>query len=166
MNKPNLRFNFGYLIEAVHGTSSNIEFDYPSMQLEDVTFSPLKGKFKATRTSEGILIQGKYETTIEVECVRCLEPFQFVVFSEADELFYYPPSLSPEGEYVVHEDGNADLGPLVRELTLLAMPMQPICQPDCKGLCHECGLNLNLGQCECEADNIDPRLRALKSLLD
>lgn len=166
MHKTNLRFNLGYLIEAPSGTSSDIEFNYPQMRLEDICLKPLDGRFRATRTSEGILIQGNFSTEIDMECVRCLDSYTQPIHTHTDELFYYPPSLAPAGEFVVGEDGFIDLGPLVRELVLLEVPMQPICKTDCKGLCPECGHNLNEGPCECVVDNIDPRLAALKALLD
>jgi uncharacterized protein len=65
----------------------------------------------------------------------------------------------------VGEDGMIDLAPLVRELSLLALPIKVLCRPDCQGLCQECGANLNLGDCGCAENEIDPRLAALGSLL-
>ena len=85
---------------------------------------------------------------------------------ELDDLFYYPPSAAPEGEFFMGEDGFVDLSPLLRELSLLEIPMQVFCRPDCQGLCMQCGQNLNEGLCACDRDNIDPRLAALKALLD
>lgn len=166
MSKANLKFNFGYLLDALPGTSSNIEFDYPRMVLDDTRFEPLHGRFNAARAGEGIYISGDFGTTIAAECARCLAHYQQPITAHADELFYYPPYLAPEGAFVLHEDGNADLGPMVRETLLLAEPMQSICRPDCRGLCLECGQNLNEGTCDCKIDNIDPRLAALKVLLD
>jgi uncharacterized protein len=63
-------------------------------------------------------------------------------------------------------DGNIDLTPLIREHMILAMPITPICKPDCKGLCSECGTDLNTDPCGHVPDKIDPRLAILKSLLD
>jgi uncharacterized protein len=166
MQKVNLRFNLGYLIDAASGTSSDIEFDYPQMVIDDIKFTPLNGRFRATRTGEGVLVQGEFYTEIPAECVRCLEDYTQPIKTDTAELFYYPPSLAPEGEFILGEDGFIDLGPLVRELSLLEMPMQPICKTDCKGLCPECGQNLNEGSCDCVVDDIDPRMAALKALLD
>ena len=167
MNPTNLRFNFGYLVEAPLGTSSDIEIDYPTMRLEDMVLRPLQGQFRATRTSEGVLIQGQFQTVVQAECMRCLDEAVLPIHTQTEEIFYYPAHTAPagDGDYVVHDDGNADLGPMVRELTLLAMPMQVLCKPDCLGLCPECGQNLNHGRCACEPDDIDPRLAVLKTLL-
>ncbi|MEM9773503.1 MAG: DUF177 domain-containing protein [Chloroflexota bacterium] len=167
MQRNNLRFNFGYLIEASPGTTGEIEFDYPQIIVEDEKFIPLNGKFLITRTGEGILIQGDFDTTAEIDCIRCLELSNVSVIGRVEELFYYPPSsVIDEDAYVMGEDGNVDLGPLIRELALLERPMQPLCMEDCKGLCIECGTNLNTDPCSCEIDDIDPRLAKLKALLN
>ena len=62
----NLKFNFGFLIDASPGTSNEFEFDYPKILIEDEEFIPLEGSFSATRTGEGILIQGKFVTTAQM----------------------------------------------------------------------------------------------------
>lgn len=162
-----LRFNFGYMLEAGPGTSRIIELDYPSILLEeDVTLSPLKGSFQAIRNSKGIYITGELCSKIAAECARCLEPLLLDITFQMDDLFYYPPHTAPEGEYSVGEDGFLDLAPLVRQLSLLEIPMQPFCRLDCKGLCSICGQNLNEAECNCEVDEIDPRFNILRSLLD
>ncbi len=166
MNPTNLRFNFGYLLESPAGTSSDITIDYPKMKLDDVILQPLTGQFTVTRTREGLYVGGRIQTNAPTECVRCLGDTIVPVDTQIEELFYYPASAAGEGEFAVDEDATADLGPLVRELALLALPMQPLCREDCQGLCPECGQNLNEATCDCEIDDIDPRLAALKALLN
>jgi uncharacterized protein len=165
-----LRFNFGFLLESALGTSRVMELDYPTLQVsEDVTLTPLRGKFTATRTSEGVYVNGRFQSAIQTECVRCLEETLAPIIIEINELFYYPPETMPQDEDAFAFDGETgfiDLGPLMRELSLLAMPTQPLCHPDCQGLCMQCGQNLNEADCGCEVDEIDPRLAKLRSLLD
>ena len=161
-----LRFNFGFFLEATLGTSRTIELNYPTIQVEDLTLSPLTGTFTATRTSEGVYLSGTLHSTLVGQCVRCLEPATTPISMQVDDLFYYPPHTAPEGEYAIGEDGFIDLAPLVRELAVLETPIQPVCRPDCQGLCIECGQNLNEGDCGCESDPIDPRLSALQQLLN
>jgi uncharacterized protein len=81
-------------------------------------------------------------------------------------LFAYPPSTSGDNTYQVDEGGFIDLAPIVREEGILAVPMHAICRPDCKGLCDQCGQNLNQATCECEHEHIDPRLASLRILLE
>ena len=161
-----LRFNFGFFLEAPLGTSRTIELSYPTIEVEDLTLSPLVGSFTATRTSEGVYLSGILNSTLLAECVRCLEQATNSIALKLDDLFYYPAHTAPEGEYVIREDGFVDLAPLVRELTVLETPIQPVCRPDCQGLCIECGQNLNEADCGCEPNPIDPRLSALQQLID
>lgn len=161
-----LRFNFGFFLEANLGTSRTIELNYPTIEVEDLTLSPLTGTFTATRTSEGVYVSGRLHTTLAGECVRCLETAVMPIPISLGDLFYYPPQTAAEGEYAIGDDGFIDLAPLVREMAVLETPIQPICRYDCQGLCIECGHNLNEGDCGCEPDPIDPRLSALQQLLD
>jgi uncharacterized protein len=120
-------------------------------------------------------VTGRVETQLELECGRCLEPFEIPV-SSAFELHYVPQSDNTgEAEQEIDEDdlttafyrdNTLDLGELMREQFQLALPMKPLCAPDCKGLCAECGANLNKTTCGCTPKWEDPRLGALKGLLD
>jgi len=167
MKVSRLRFNFGFMLEADFGTIRRIELDYPSIKLsDDLTLSPLKGVITATRTTEGIYIQGELESAAALECVRCLTETIVSLDFTLDELFYYPPQSAPPGENRVGEDGMIDLAPLVRELSLLSMPTKVLCREDCLGLCQECGANLNDGDCGCADQAIDPRLAVLQQLLN
>lgn len=167
MKMSRLKFNFGFLLEADFGTSRRIELDYPTIRLsDDLTLTPLKGAITATRTTEGIYIQGNLESAATGECMRCLEETDVPLEFSLDELFFYPPETAPEGENRVGEDGMIDLGPLVRELSLVSLPTKVLCREDCLGLCQECGANLNNGDCGCTAEEIDPRFAALQRLLD
>ncbi len=166
MKLSRLRFNFGFLLEADYGTSRRIELDYPSIKLsEDVTLTPLQGLLTATRTTEGIYIQGQLQSLMSMECVRCLDEAIVPIEITLDELYYYPPHIAPPGEHRVGEDGLIDLAPLVRELSLLSLPIKVLCRPNCQGLCQECGANLNQGECGCAENGIDPRFAVLESLL-
>lgn len=162
-----LRFNLGFLLEASLGTSRSIELAYPTIQVAaDLTVTPLTGTFVVTRTGEGIYVSGLLTTQLDIVCMRCLEDGKIEAFMQIDDLFYYPPHSAPKGEFIVGEDGFIDLAPLIRELALLEIPIQPVCKPDCLGLCVECGKNLNEGACDCQIDDIDPRMAALRQLLD
>ena len=161
-----LRFNFGFLLESGLGTSREIELDYPRIQLGDVLLSPLTGQFKASRNSRGIYVKGNLETGIVTECSRCLSDVNVPSELELDLLFFYPASTAPPGEESIEEDGFVDLGPVVREISLLEIPMQIVCRENCAGLCNSCGANLNEEQCDCEKEAVDPRFAVLKQLLE
>jgi len=124
-------------------------------------------------------VRGQYQSTVELECGRCLEPFPMPVEQELD-LFYLPaPDQPEEGDQeeevelsdhdlvvAYYDDDALDLGEMVREQILLALPMKRVCREDCKGICHNCGANRNSGECRCPAEeDVDPRLGALRDLL-
>ncbi|MBE6824128.1 MAG: DUF177 domain-containing protein [Ruminococcaceae bacterium] len=69
-------------------------------------------------------------------------------------------------EYIETTDYKLDLSELVTTDILLSLPSKYLCKGDCQGLCQKCGHNLNLGECDCDKRVIDPRLEALKELLD
>jgi uncharacterized protein len=118
-------------------------------------------------------MSGRVETTLDLPCGRCLEPFALPV-NQAFQLRYVPESANVgEGEVEVAADdletayyeGAIDLGQLLREQFYLALPMKPLCAPECKGLCPQCGANRNTTTCDCDTAWRDPRLDALKGLL-
>ena len=120
-------------------------------------------------------VTGRVQTRLELECGRCLESFQVPV-DTTFELRYVPASAnSGEGEREVEEDDlttafyrdeQLDLGELMHEQFVLALPMKPLCSEHCKGLCPQCGTNLNATSCDCPPAWKDPRLVGLQSLLD
>jgi uncharacterized protein len=119
-------------------------------------------------------VTGRVTARLEVACSRCLDSFEVPV-DASFELRYVPQTENTgEGEREVGEDdlttsfyreGMLDLIDLMREQFVLALPMKPLCREDCRGLCPECGTNLNKGQCDCTPRWEDPRLAALKTLL-
>ncbi|MCA9903126.1 MAG: DUF177 domain-containing protein, partial [Anaerolineae bacterium] len=117
---------------------------------EDVDLDYLKGILRLTRTKEGILVQGKLRAGFETECYRCLDPIQREVSLQIEELFSYPES--GDCEFSIAEDGILDLAPLIRSEILIEEEHSILCKPDCKGLCAECGENLNYGSCSCADD--------------
>jgi uncharacterized protein len=120
-------------------------------------------------------VTGCVQTRLQLECGRCLESFEVPVDS-AFELRYVPSSTNTgDAEREVEEDDLTtafykdealDLGELMHEQFVLALPMKPLCSDTCKGLCPQCGTNLNKASCDCSPAWKDPRLAALKGLLD
>lgn len=119
-------------------------------------------------------LTGRVTTVLELVCSRCLEPFQLPVAASFD-VRYLPQSANAGAEREVEEDDlsdafyrdeQIDLGQLMEEQFYLALPMKPLCREDCKGLCPNCGTNLNDDQCNCQVRWEDPRLAGLKALMN
>jgi uncharacterized protein len=168
LNKPNpLRLNVGFLLNKDVGFSRIFDFDHPAAQLGDDFFVlNLRGDLRFTRTSEGIFVGGRLNAASPAECVRCLEEYEQPLAIKLEDLFIYPPQEAQENELTVPETGVIDLRPLLREYFLLAVPLHGLCRPDCRGLCPECGNNLNEETCEHPVSDIDPRMAVLKTLLE
>lgn len=125
-----------------------------------------------------VRIAGRVTTELELACSRCLEPFRIPVDSTFD-LLYLPVSDqavtggdddhqldAEDANASFYEDDTIDLAQLMREQCYLALPMKPLCRPDCRGLCPVCGKNRNLETCTCQSEWVDPRMEALRRLRD
>ncbi len=161
-----LRINVGFLLHENVGYSREFDFDHPSVQVgDDLDVVDLNGSIRLTRTNQGLYAQGRLRASTRLECVRCLTGFDQRLTVEMTDLLVFPPGQAVDPLLAVPETGILDLNPLVREYFLLDVPLQPLCRPDCKGLCPECGNNLNESSCSHTQADVDPRLAALKSLL-
>ncbi|MEJ2011849.1 MAG: DUF177 domain-containing protein [Anaerolineales bacterium] len=148
------------------GSSRNFDFDEASLFLgEDLQLFDLNGALRLTRTGQGVYAQGTLRGTLELECVRCLSTFPQGLDAQLGELFVYPPDKASDPELAISENAILDLTPLLREIFLLDVPMQPICSESCLGLCPECGENLNENNHRHEELDLDPRMAVLKNLL-
>ena len=168
MNHPHapLRLNVGFIVKQRIGYSRNFSFDFASLLLApDLELQNFTGNAEVSRTQKGLLARVGLNASTTVSCVRCLTPFQLELHTRFTELFVELLHKASEIELVLPEDGHIDLGPIAWEYFNLEIPINPICKPDCKGLCPICGENLNHTQCGHKMDDVDPRLKILKNLL-
>lgn len=165
-NRHPLRLNVGFLLHEHVGYSRTFDFDLPAVQVsDDLDVSHVHGTLRLTRTAQGLYGQGRLQATTPLSCVRCLASFDQAIDAELNDLFAYPPSSASDPLLAVPETAILDLRPLLREYFLLDVPLQPLCREDCKGLCPECGNNLNEASCSHPSAEIDPRLAGLAGLL-
>lgn len=73
-------------------------------------------------------------------------------------------SYEEEGDLIYYTEDKLDLSDDIMDMVILSLPMKPLCNKKCKGLCPKCGINLNENQCDCEFDYVDPRFEKLKDL--
>jgi uncharacterized protein len=112
---------------------------------------------------EGILVTGSAEGEYVGVCGRCLIDIVRPVEVEFQELFAYPGEEETDFEV---QDDHVDLETLVREAAVLALPFQPVCQPDCPGLDSKTGERLAMSTGTEQAAPIDPRWSALQQITD
>jgi uncharacterized protein len=127
------------------------------------------------QTVKDIRVVGSFSGTFELACSRCLEAVKAKVGEDFD-LLYRPLKAGKQGEEVSINEAETEIGfykgdgleleDVIKEQVLLALPVKPLCQEACKGLCPQCGQNLNTGTCRCETKMQDPRWSALEGLRD
>jgi len=129
---------------------------YHIQETIDETGSIIHGELELLRTDQGILVTGELRTSERLICSRCLESFDCPISLKIAEEFFpvidivSGVSLScPANAFSIDEHNELCLDDAVYEYTLMVKPMKPLCQDNCKGLCDQCGLNMNNGTCTC-----------------
>jgi len=143
---------------------SRIDFDFET---------PLQSEAKIRKVGRSVLIAGKVETILRLQCVRCLKEFSYPL-STTFELTLYPLKEAPSEEETqlgseeidasFFEGGEIHLSEVACEQIFLEIPYQPICQEGCKGLCPSCGQDLNLSSCGCPKEELTSSFSVLKKL--
>ncbi len=163
--KP-LRINVGFIIHESVGYSYELPFDIDRLVLApDLELRDLHGELSIGRTAQGLLLTGEFKARTELDCVRCLKPFDQELAWTLTELFAFNEKSVSDSGLIVPEDAQIDLAPLLREYALLEVPISPTCRPDCKGLCPVCGQDLNIRDCGHRPDAGASAFGALRDLL-
>ncbi|MFC7742279.1 YceD family protein [Nocardiopsis composta] len=138
--------------------------------------SEIELDFRLEAVMEGVLVTGTAEARYEGECARCLDPVSRSFEGSYQELFRYPEEDAygrtedvpdeEDGEEDYYLEGDLlDLEQVVRDATVLALPLSPLCRDDCPGLCVECGVKLaEAGADHGHGERVDPRWEALRKL--
>ncbi|POX63837.1 hypothetical protein C3492_08855 [Streptomyces sp. Ru62] len=140
--------------------------------------APMELELRLESVMEGVLVTGTARATAEGECVRCLEPVELELEADFQEMFSYHDAddrgrviaepgddAEDDEDRLFVEDGLIDLEPVLRDAVVLALPMQPVCQEDCPGLCSECGARL-ADDPDHHHDAVDIRWAALQGFAD
>lgn len=131
---------------------------------------PFSWSVSVSNTGGALLVSGTVEGRAETECARCLEPFELDLSGEVEGYFIIP-GMEAEGQEedeeaefdLLPEDGKLDMEPLLSAALIVDLPLQPLCDEDCQGLCPQCGKNLNDGPCGCEPPQDDMEFEEAKN---
>lgn len=134
---------------------------------------PIELELRLESVVEGVLVTGSAHATATGACVRCLDPVAQEVDGSFQELFVYAERHAHHHEVGDEdadeepriEDGLIDLETVLRDTVVPSLPFQPVCRPDCPGLCSECGAPLAEDPGH-RHDQIDPRWAALSALAE
>lgn len=142
------RLNVGFIIHEDVGSIHEFPFEYEKIKAgEDLELRYFWGLIFISRTPQGLLVTGNLNAETTLECVRCLKSFSHKMGWSMTELYAFNEKSVSDSELIVPEDAQIDLEPIIREYALLEVPINPICKPDCKGLCQVCGQDLNITDC-------------------
>ncbi|HVE91695.1 MAG TPA: DUF177 domain-containing protein [Actinomycetota bacterium] len=153
------------------GTQRKLSFDEP---VEDLALEmarvepdePLHFELTAEAVDgEAVYVRGSITGRYTVTCRRCLEEARSDFGVQVAEVYRPTHDVWEEG-YEVQGGEMVDLGVVTRDGVLLELPANPLCREDCKGLCPQCGANLNAGTCDCISDEGDERWGPLRALLE
>lgn len=129
-------------------------------------------ELKIQQSGEEYFCQGDVKAVLNIECSRCLEgfdlnceyPVDFIACAEKPVI--EDKDILDAEDYALFSDGDlqADISDILRQALILSLPLKPLCSEECKGLCAQCGTNLNEQTCSCKTEYIDPRWEALQKL--
>jgi uncharacterized protein len=131
---------------------------------------PLRVQFALQRAGQQIVCRARLETSLELECSRCLELTEVKIAEELTLLIAFSAAsvsgcADPDVKFVPYGAEEVDVSEEIRQIVLLAIPGKPLCIDDCLGLCPCCGQNLNQKRCRCQGKAADPRWSDLQKLL-
>lgn len=168
------------IVEVAKIQSSGVDFDLKfepaeinlESELAEVSGETLftgKVSYSDLRT----IVDGEIETEVKLNCIRCLKEIPQKLKFTVDNAYILAEDYTKQEEYElekqgleisIFEGGEIDLKRIAGEQIALALPPQVVCENSCQGLCEKCGVNLNLTDCKCNENEIDPRWSALKKL--
>lgn len=175
-----MQYNVAQLLKAPVGVTRHYTVDEPFGPSEDVSFAGnVQGDVQLTHVNNGIVASAHLHAPVTLECSRCLETFARDLdlsfaerFVPTHDVYTGVPVHEVEEDeddedvYALNAKHEMDLHEAVRQQAVMNVPMQPLHDPDCAGLCPTCGVNRNEHTCDCrESAAVDPRFAALRGLL-
>ena len=151
-----------------------LEATLPADKRTDFTMLEVHVDCLARKIRETVSLEMAIDTVFRLECCRCLELITLPVNSEikytlapfreeAEE--ENPESLDEDFNFGYYKDDEIDFDPIVVEQILMQIPMKPLCKENCKGICPDCGVNLNESSCQCRRESGHPGFAALKNFV-
>lgn len=172
--RAELAFPLSGLLAEAPGATRRFDLQDVRLPLSDelIVADPIQAAFEVSRTNRGLLVDGSLTTTLTMECSRCLGPARVALTTPIREEVLpgvdiatgqaLDRTVEPDVARLT-DHHELDFEPLLRDAIILSVPIAPLCQPDCPGLCIECGERLGEAHRPHADDDVDPRLAALRS---
>lgn len=143
----------------------DFQLDAYNVQIQE----PVSFKGSITNVNGVLMLKGVVEADYATECDRCLKELKHHLHVEVDEEYISAEKVGAEEAYLelYTYDGNyIMLDKAVKDNIILNLPVRQLCSDECKGFCSECGSNLNETTCQCDRQEIDPRLQDLNKFFN
>jgi uncharacterized protein len=163
------------IISEIPDEGLDVEFRETVTVTFDAGASPVQAQLNIKKIGAEVVVSGNILTTVQLECSRCLKDFRSKFSFPFEAIFRPVEQLTQEEKHELkveeldmgfYSKDELDLFDIIKEQVLLNLPMKPLCDDLCKGICLKCGADLNAGNCGCSGKDIDSRLVVLKKLLD
>ncbi|MBM3119024.1 MAG: DUF177 domain-containing protein [Chloroflexi bacterium] len=163
-----MQINVAQLLKESVGSNRSYQLD-KSIGADNI--SSVKGNLTLTRTKSGIMVNGEMTATVTGICSRCLKQIDYKIDYTLTEEFSSSMDTSKD-QYLPGEPDRPtiddshvlDLSEVIRQYAVLTMPVKPLCNSDCAGICPSCGHDLNQGHCKCPPQAPDQRWAKLVRL--
>lgn len=172
MKQPNTLSLEGVLDEPIP-FAFELSYSLAALDREPlIEISPVRLEGKVVRVEGGYLLEAELSYRGRLECSRCLAAYPFETDEQFSILLYKRAPVASEELALERQDLDVSfyeqpaiaIAPIAEERIQMAVPMKPLCREDCRGLCPDCGQDLNLSACGCSAQRLDPRRNALAEL--
>jgi uncharacterized protein len=169
-----MKFDVQKLKDGIHTFETIASKDALNLEDNEIFLNEIQVKSIIEKKDNNIFVHVWIKTLASYVCDRCLTNFEQVLKDEFTLLYKLEQDLSKYHDYDDEQEvrfikpnlQEIDLTADVRESLLLAIPMRVVCSESCKGLCRNCGANLNEVICQCVQETLDPRWEPLRKLLD
>ena len=170
-----MQYNVAQLLKEPTGSIRHYQAEGTFAETLRIT-DRVAGPIRMVRTHQGVLVNADLGFQTALTCSRCLREFSWPSTLHIEEEFFPTVDLRgarglappPEDESALRIDADhiLDLTEVMRQYAIADLPMKPLCQPDCLGLCRLCGTNLNRANCDCSTAQGDLRWGTLARLLN
>ena len=170
-----MQLNVARLLKGSVGTSQHCTLNVTLEPQQEAQADRVRGALCLTRVDRGVWVSGALEAKTVCACSRCLRDFRLSAQFHLDDIYFPVTDIATGAPLPLPEDADPgftidqhhvlDITEAVRQSTILALPMKPLCRADCAGICPECGVNRNEAPCSCQSGGIDPRWTPLLNQL-
>jgi len=139
------------------------QFDFEGDKIKSAGSCEVVGMISSD--SDILILNAEIKVNLEMICSRCLDTFIYPIDIDIEERFT-TNSKSLEDEAIIVFDDVLDITQIVETSIISTLPIKRVCKENCKGLCQECGCNLNSNTCSCNKEDVDIRFESLRGLFD